>query len=186
MISNLLSSSVLSYSLSTSSEEEENDMVLQIPRPKNKNYITETVSRYNNEVFMEHFRVSKQVYQSIVDAFQHSEHFKTTQSGRFGKISGEVHIFIVLWFAGHQTASFRDVADRFDITISSLFRNINRRSLKLYYKMAFKRREGFDTGFFEERGFTGVVGVIDGSHIKIDRPSVADSYLNRKHFFPSR
>lgn len=28
---------------------------------------------------------------------------------------------VFLWFAGHQTTSYRDVADRFDISISSLF-----------------------------------------------------------------
>lgn len=37
---------------------------------------------------------------------------------------------------------------------------------------------------FESNGFPGVIGVIDGTHIKIDKPSQdPDSYLNRKHFY---
>lgn len=31
-----------------------------------------------------------------------------------------------MWFVGHQAASFRDVADRFNITLSSLHRIIER------------------------------------------------------------
>jgi len=31
-----------------------------------------------------------------------------------------------LWFVGHQTASYRDVADRFGVTLSALFNIITR------------------------------------------------------------
>jgi len=31
-----------------------------------------------------------------------------------------------LWFVGHESASYRDVADRFDITISTLYHIITR------------------------------------------------------------
>lgn len=34
------------------------------------------------------------------------------------------------------------------------------------------------------KGFTGVLGAIDGTHIKIDKPEHhPDSYLNRKYFY---
>lgn len=42
------------------------------------------------------------------------------------KISATKHILTYLWFAGHQSVEYRDVADRFDITISSLFKIITR------------------------------------------------------------
>lgn len=36
---------------------------------------------------------------------------------------------------------------------------------------------------FREKGFPGVIGAIDGTHIKINKPEAdPDSYLNRKHF----
>jgi len=31
-----------------------------------------------------------------------------------------------LWFVGHQTASYRDVADRFGVTLSTLYKIISR------------------------------------------------------------
>lgn len=40
----------------------------------------------------------------------------------------------ILWFAGNSTASFRDVADRFEISISPLF-NIIRRLSKFLSNM---------------------------------------------------
>lgn len=42
------------------------------------------------------------------------------------KITAEKHILIYLWFVGHENASYRDVADRFGITISALHKVISR------------------------------------------------------------
>jgi hypothetical protein len=69
---------------------------------------------------MEHFRVSRQVANSIAERFEMSDYFKP-QSGCYGKLSPFQQTQIFLWFAGHQTASFRDVADRFNITISRFY-----------------------------------------------------------------
>lgn len=42
------------------------------------------------------------------------------------KISAEKHILCYLWFVGHQTGSYRDIADRFGITINALHTVITR------------------------------------------------------------
>jgi len=42
------------------------------------------------------------------------------------KITAEKHILCYLWFIGHETASYRDVADRFGITLSALYNIITR------------------------------------------------------------
>jgi len=42
------------------------------------------------------------------------------------KITAEKHILCYLWFVGHETASYRDVADRFGITLSALYNIITR------------------------------------------------------------
>lgn len=37
---------------------------------------------------------------------------------------------------------------------------------------------------FANNGFPGVIGAIDGTHIKIDKPTVdPDSYMNRKNYY---
>ena len=41
-------------------------------------------------------------------------------------IAPDKHLLTFLWFGGHQTASYRDVADRFDVSLSSLHNIITR------------------------------------------------------------
>ena len=44
-------------------------------------------------------------------------------------------------------------------------------------------RQEIKQGFFEKGGFPGVIGCIDGTHIRIQGPSVHESdFLNRKGF----
>jgi len=95
-----------------------------------------------------------------------------------------------MWFVGHQTASFRDDADRFNITLSSLHRIIERVTyfLSNYSPQIIKwpnneqRRESEKA--FGENGFPMAIGAIDGCHIKIDEPDKdPDSYINRKGYY---
>lgn len=95
-----------------------------------------------------------------------------------------------MWFVGHQTASFRDVADRFNITLSSLHRIIERviYFLSNYSPQIIKwpnnehKRESEKA--FRENGFPMAIGAIDGCHIKIDKPDKdPDSYINRKGYY---
>lgn len=109
-----------------SDDEEDLELLLDEIRPKNTEYLQQTIPQYSDELFLEHFRISRHVANSIADRFANSVYYTSNQAGCYGKLSAQHSIYIFLWFAGHQTASFRDVADRFDVTISSLFRIIRR------------------------------------------------------------
>ncbi|KAJ8911490.1 hypothetical protein NQ315_010862 [Exocentrus adspersus] len=157
-------------------------------RPKNENYITETVENYNEQEFIEHFRVSRNVLNSLEEQFAESYWFKY-QTGN-SKICANNHVLIFLWYAGHQTASFRDVADCFDISISSLFRVIRRVTYFLsnlapqFIRWPDLNEKQEIERHFREKGFPGVIGAIDGSHVKLDKPSRdPESYYNRKKYF---
>lgn len=42
----------------------------------------------------------------------------------------------------------------------------------------------YETSFVDEGGFPGVIGLIDGTHIRIRAPEDdPDAYINRKKFF---
>ncbi|KAJ8937242.1 hypothetical protein NQ314_011997 [Rhamnusium bicolor] len=114
---------------STSSESASSDkeQILQIllneyehEVPKNRNYVENTVALYSEQEFISHFRVSRNVYNDLVENFRNSDYFSEEGNGPDSNIGAAHSVLIFLWFAAHQTASFRDVADRFDITISSL------------------------------------------------------------------
>lgn len=81
------------------------------------------------------------------------------------KITAEKHILCYLWFMGHESASYRDVADRFGITISSLYKVISRVTAFImslapniikYPSIAEKQETA---AFYEEKkGFPGIIG----------------------------
>lgn len=157
-------------------------------RAKNEDYIAITVPLYTEMEFIEHFRISRELAQNIAEKFRQSNFFKP-QTGGHGKLSPYEHVLIFLWFAGHATSSFRDVADRFDITISCLYYVIQRMTHFLsgisgtVIQWPSEQEKISIEQHFNQKGFPGVIGAIDGTHIKIDQPKHdADSYLNRKHF----
>lgn len=170
------------------SSEDELEPFIQNEHPKNENYF-ETIERYNNRQFIEHFRLSRDGVVYISERFKESHYFNY-QAGGNGKLSEMQHVLIFLWYAGHQTASFRDVADRFCITLSTLYTIIRKLTYFLSNLSAEvitwpTNEEKLETElYFNNNNFPGVIGCIDGTHIKIDKPEQdPDSYLNRKHFF---
>ncbi|KAL1489228.1 hypothetical protein ABEB36_014161 [Hypothenemus hampei] len=92
---------------------------------RNRNYLDVIVPLYSENEFFKHFRMSRPIVEQISNKYLASEYYKD-HSGQFGKISGYNQVLIFLWYIGHQTASFADVTDRFDITKSSLGRIIQR------------------------------------------------------------
>ncbi|KAL4083808.1 hypothetical protein QTP88_029124 [Uroleucon formosanum] len=141
-------------------------------RPKNENYF-ETVARqasvyyiYNDLEFMEHFRVRRHIAYDLAIHFEASQEFNETTGGH-GKITAYNQVLIFLWFAGYQTASFRDVADRFYLTISSLFRIVRRLTHVISYMASNvitwpneqEKQEIRD--FFQIKGFSNMQAVCD-------------------------
>ncbi|KAJ8969731.1 hypothetical protein NQ314_001612 [Rhamnusium bicolor] len=90
-----------SYESSASSNDEEYLIMLEERVIlKNEHYLKHTVPQGND-----------------------GDYFKY-QSGSNDKINAISQILIFLWFAGHQTSLFRDVEDQFNLSISSVYRNI--------------------------------------------------------------
>lgn len=120
--------------------------------------------------------------------FEHSEYYPKKDTG-FARISSEKCILAFLWYACNEAISYRDVADWFDMSVSTLHGVVNNVT-KFLSKMSAdmilwpspQECQSISTAF-EEMGFPGVIGCIDGTHIRIDTPNEdADSYLNRKKY----
>uniref|UniRef100_A0A6P7H7A7 Uncharacterized protein LOC114348003 n=1 Tax=Diabrotica virgifera virgifera TaxID=50390 RepID=A0A6P7H7A7_DIAVI len=87
-----------------------------------------TVTQYSQEEFFEHFRLSRGTVDGLVERFEASQYYNS-QEGQHATISALHQVLIYLWYIGHQTCSFRDVGDRFNITISSVHRIIHHMTL---------------------------------------------------------
>lgn len=82
------------------------------------------------------------------------------------------------------------MADRFDITISSVNRVVRRLTYFLsnlspqLIKWPDDNEKRIIEEHFRENEFPNIIGAIDGSHIKIDKPeNDPDSYINRKGYY---
>ncbi|XP_050314811.1 putative nuclease HARBI1 [Anthonomus grandis grandis] len=181
------------------SSEDEFLELLPNERVKNEQYLENTVLQYSEETFFEHFRLSREKVNYLGELFGNSQFFHH-QAGQFGYIPASDQILIYLWYAGHQTASFRDVGDRFNITISSVNRIIRRLTLFLSnmspeiksaeikcqqnIKWPNDDEKRISEEHFRRNGFPNNIGAIDGSHVKIDKPvNDPDSYINRKGYY---
>lgn len=181
--------------LDESSGDDLLDLKFVLQKPTRKDYFEQTIATYSDKEFLRHFRVNRDVVNEIVEQFKNSKQF-TYQSGNYGKLTPLKFVLAFLWFAGHQTASFRDIAKRFRITTSSLFRVITRMSefLNDQSPQIIKWPDAeeicnIEKDFRHNRGFPGVVGVVDVQQIltsKIVR--MPNSPLQRKglHFFQVR
>lgn len=89
-----------------------------------KNYVEEIIKNYTEDEFRRHFRISRSLFEEICKNFKSSEIFKNLRVDK--RLTPQKHVAVFLWFAGHEACSFRDLADRFDISLSSACRVINR------------------------------------------------------------
>ncbi|XP_049795217.1 putative nuclease HARBI1 [Schistocerca nitens] len=169
--------------------DEELEMLQPQKRQRIENYVEDVVPQYNDREFVEHFRVRRHVADDLCERFRNSR-FYNYRAGGNGKLLPLQHILIFLWFAGHEAAGFRDVADRFNICISSLRCVIQRVTNFIsdlgreVIKWPSAEERGAIEAHFRGNGLPGAIGAIDGSHIRIDRPRKdPQSYMNRKNYF---
>lgn len=173
----------------TSSDEDFEELLEVLEIPKSLNYFEEIVPKFSDAEYSTHFRVSRHMSQQLAERFGTSEYYHH-QEGDSMKVTPLKYILVFLWFSANESVSYRDVADRFAISHSTLFKIVRRvtnflsnLSSEIIVWPTDEEKIEIEA-FFRDRHFPGVIGVIDGTHIKIDKPAEdPDSYLNRKHFF---
>ncbi|XP_067138433.1 putative nuclease HARBI1 [Centruroides vittatus] len=124
-----------------------------------KGYVESVVPSYLSDDFQRHFRMKRCTFEILL------EKLKPKLLNSFGRpcLDANKQILSVIWLLANQE-SFRSVADRFDISKSTLYSYLNKVCNELI-KMA------------------SIIGAIDGCHIPIKAPSeAAEKYINRKNF----
>ncbi|XP_026467282.1 putative nuclease HARBI1 [Ctenocephalides felis] len=184
------------YDFKKYEDDDDLDLLKFVEVERNKGYLDnnliladKVVPLYDEAQFMEHFRVSRNVCKQISDRYKASAIYNLNTYGIYEKISALHQVQIFLWFAGHESASYRDVSDRFDITLSSLHRIIRRVTSFLscisseFIKWPNHEEKLLIAEGFLQKGFPNVIGVIDGCHIRINKPAKdSRSFLNRKGY----
>lgn len=94
-----------------------------------------------------------------------------------------------MWFIGH-TLDIRDVANKFEIRVKTLYRIICRlvtfissMSPHVITWPNDDEKEDIATAF-AATGFPNVIGIVGGCHIRLDKPAEdPKSYINRKGYY---
>ncbi|KAJ8978157.1 hypothetical protein NQ317_016860 [Molorchus minor] len=116
-----------------------------------------------------------QLHSNLAAEFSASDYYAAKDTD-FNRIPSEKCMWIWCWYATHEAASFRDVADRFNIALSTLHLLIENVSTFLSLKSDtvikwpnYDEQQQIATDF-SELGFPDVIGCMDGTHVRIDKP----------------
>lgn len=118
-----------------------------------------------------------------------SSNFCPKNVGGSKPITDETSVLLALWYFAN-TESFRQVSDRFNVSLSSAHRCLERvvnfllskksDFIKWPSEVEAKRNSN---QFKKKNGIDHIIGAIDGCHIKINKPGTnQDSYVNRKGY----
>ncbi|XP_067121836.1 putative nuclease HARBI1 [Centruroides vittatus] len=188
---NIVSAIVSEVFFSDESEDEIGSYVILETSKKRKRrlrikgYVESVVPSYLSDDFQCHFRMKRCTFEIVL------EKLKPKLLNSFGRpcLDANKQILSVIWLLANQE-SFRSVADRFDISKSTLYSYLNKVCNELI-KMAsdvikwpkLEEYAHLTRKFKNIAGFPGIIGAIDGCHIPIKAPSeAAEKYINRKNF----
>ncbi|XP_066585492.1 uncharacterized protein [Prorops nasuta] len=169
----------------SSSSDEENHI------PKITNYAEEIIPKMIGNQFKCHFRMTQTSFEALLNMAEHLNHLNNANTSSFPIIINlRKQFLIMIWYLAN-LESLRSVAERFGVSKSMCWKVLYRACNilvdinKTYQIIKWPNRERQIqiTQGFSKDSFVGVIGCIDGSHIKIKRPKHnSNSYVNRKGY----
>ncbi|XP_015763907.1 PREDICTED: putative nuclease HARBI1 isoform X2 [Acropora digitifera] len=154
-----------------------------------QDYFEQTLPRYLPDEFKHHFRMTRETCELLSLEIMQTGQIPIRNSSGRPVIAPQKQILAFLWRIANQEPA-RAVADRFDLTYSSVdrvFRRVVLAAVSLcgqYIKWPTgNQMPDIKSSFEEEGGFPGIIGVVDGTHIRIRAPEQEpEAYINRKKF----
>ncbi|XP_064647456.1 uncharacterized protein LOC135500138 [Lineus longissimus] len=196
MAANVNFDALVAYEMMDSDEEDdENDDICIIAivlarekRARMRNFAEEVVPSMSWKEFSSHFRISPRTFdfiQSVVEM----DLLPKAPGGPLDAILPTKQIMVFLWYLANQEV-MRSVAVKFGVsesTVHKIVRNVAealiRRKKQFIRWPTPERRREISASFQESSGLVGVVGAVDGSHIRImNLPGGESDYYNRKKF----
>lgn len=144
----------------------------------------------DHQTFQRHFRITRTQFDQFVQKLRERGMSEVHPSGGPEKIPSLKKVLMLLWYLANQN-SFRELSDKFN-TSQGAAHNVIMEMLDLTCQLASSFitwptncEKQTNAGVFHRIcGIEGIVGAIDGCHIKIQRPPVrGGDYLNRKSYY---
>lgn len=159
-------------------------------RTRIESYVEATVPMYFFDDFKRSFRMSRSTFEIVCRHLTDYRELLPTWSGGREHITVEKQLLIILWYLGTQDTT-HSMADRFNVTESSIVRcrdkvfrvfMVHLKKKILIWPQGDEIQKVVDA-FHRKANFPGVIGAIDGTHIRIRAPKeYKEVYVNRKGF----
>ncbi|XP_046567601.1 putative nuclease HARBI1 [Haliotis rubra] len=141
----------------------------------------------NDDYFSEHFRVSRHTFDILLEYIEPS--ISRHNRGGNHPVPPEKQLYIFLWYLSN-LCSMREVSQLFDVSMSTVHKVVTNTSkviASLQNRMIRwpdeQRRAEIAATVQQNSGFPGVVGFLDGTHIRLSSPIGQDrDYYNRKGY----
>lgn len=154
---------------------------------RQENYIKDVIAKYSDTDFKKHFRMNPDTFEKLLDFINLPE---SDYCGGNVPIQKHEMLYITLWYMANQACTLRQIGDKFNRSIKCVWAVVGRvcshieRKSDQFIKWPSTLSLNTVTRKFADRsGFPGVLGAIDGCHIRIVAPSEQQAtYLNRKMF----
>lgn len=94
----------------------------KVPRNSMENYFETTVlQKYSQEEFIRHFRIQAILFSKLSTEYEQTEAYqKMIKQNPSRVLRPDKTLAIFLWFAGHEACSYRDLSDRFNVSLSTV------------------------------------------------------------------
>ena len=153
-------------------------------------FFESNVVSYQTSTFRKRFKVSTETFHSIVQEIQQYPEF--THNHVAGRPATPVDkcLAVTLWIMGNNE-TMDIAAERFDLCISTVHRIFHKTIKCVKSRLASKfikwpspeERPVVARDFARHRSFPGIIGAVDGCHIRILTPSESpESFINRKGY----
>lgn len=155
--------------------------------------LSENSKRFNDEEFMQHFRMSRKGFRTVLEAIRNDEAFKS-HPGKMRKAPVSHHLLVFLYRIGKEGSGANDgsIATFFGIgkgSVKNYVRRVTQALVNLRHEVIRwpedKEKDDLKKRMKIKYGFQKCIGIIDGTLIILDkRPTqYGDSYFCRKQCY---
>lgn len=148
---------------SSSSDEDLTFSLMKENRHCIVNYFESIIPTYTDHEFKTHFRIDRILFEDLCNQLQNSPIY--TKLRGHNLVSPAKHLAIFLWFAGHEACSYRDLADRFNLSLWTIHYIIYRVTMFLSSKAksiikwpSIHKMKNTSDYYLREKKFPGIIG----------------------------
>lgn len=156
---------------------------------KTQDYCEFTIPHYLPRQFKRFFRLEPDTFENLLQIISGDAIFRKIGSGGRKALSIEKMLLIALtYFSSQRTVN--DIGDQFNVTDFTVLKSRQLITKALLSRLqtfikwpGLEHRRQLELEFRAKRGFPDVIGIIDGTHIRIKAPrKKPEVYINRKKY----